>query len=409
MITSFRSPEGQELVRQLAIAELPSYYIPYHYQIEGLCATLDGLDLVAIIATRGGKTAYTFLVHLVINAIHADISLPISKEVRDRLPRHPVSLLLLPTNNLEVEKVCALLTSFGLDALAINSDTLLAGRESGRDLWQLARSIEVIILSPEQLTSDSFKQLLDDSAFRVRLYLLHVDKFHLIYKWGPSFRKAFYQIGYMHSRLPDQCVCVATTATLLKERKQEVFAQLRVKEGQFHLIHHSNHRDDLQFLIRPMSTGIGGRTFPDLHSTLTNGRRTIIACNTINLGFRVLLDLYKHAGPSTNLMKKIRLFNSLNEPSYNQQTQHLFETKDPESQIIIARDTLCVGANIPGIADVIMFGVVADTTDFVQWPGRANRDHSLPSARGIHVHHTQSARTRRTGSETQTADTDASE
>lgn len=116
MITSFRSPEGQELVRQLAIAELPSYYIPYHYQIEGLCATLDGLDLVAIIATRGGKTAYTFLVHLVINAIHADISLPISKEVRDRLPRHPVSLLLLPTNNLEVEKVCALLTVITLSS-----------------------------------------------------------------------------------------------------------------------------------------------------------------------------------------------------------------------------------------------------------------------------------------------------
>lgn len=75
MITSFRSSEGQQLVRGLAVAKLPSYYDPYDHQIEGICASLDGLDLVALIATRGGKTAYTFLLDLVIEAIHEDDSL----------------------------------------------------------------------------------------------------------------------------------------------------------------------------------------------------------------------------------------------------------------------------------------------------------------------------------------------
>lgn len=96
-----------------------------------------------------------------------------------------------------------------------------------------------------------------------------------------------------------------------------------------------------------------------------------------------MIDLFLSAPPTVDRNKHIRLFNSLNPTSYNTHTKELYEASDPGVQVIIATDTLCHGANIIGIQDVIMVGEVADADDFVQWCGRANRDRKLASARGI--------------------------
>lgn len=66
--------------------------------------------------------------------------------------------------------------TFCVDALAINSDTLLVGQENDCDLWQLAWPTDIVSLSPEQLTSDSFQGLLGDVTFCIWLIILHIDK-----------------------------------------------------------------------------------------------------------------------------------------------------------------------------------------------------------------------------------------
>jgi superfamily II DNA helicase RecQ len=67
----------------------------------------------------------------------------------------------------------------------------------GQDLWktvQTNKQFKIIFLSPEQLRSDKFKQILEDNNFWSQIYILRVlgvDKCHLLLSWGASFRKPF--------------------------------------------------------------------------------------------------------------------------------------------------------------------------------------------------------------------------
>ena len=51
------SPEGKKLARALLRQHTP-YYDPYDYQLNGVYKCLDGVDLLAVIATGCGKTGY---------------------------------------------------------------------------------------------------------------------------------------------------------------------------------------------------------------------------------------------------------------------------------------------------------------------------------------------------------------
>ena len=50
------SPEGKTLARTLLRQHTP--YDPHDYQLDGVCKCLDGVDLLAVIATGCGKTGY---------------------------------------------------------------------------------------------------------------------------------------------------------------------------------------------------------------------------------------------------------------------------------------------------------------------------------------------------------------
>ena len=78
---------------------------------------------------------------------------------------------------------------FGLKSLVINSDTTSA---ASSNLWVDARSTyTMVLLSPEELNSDGFRDLLKQKTFFDRACMFRVDEIHLIYWWGKSFRPAF--------------------------------------------------------------------------------------------------------------------------------------------------------------------------------------------------------------------------
>ncbi|TFY74161.1 hypothetical protein EWM64_g9851 [Hericium alpestre] len=290
-----------------------------------------------------------------------------------------------PTNNLELEKEQEF-EKFGLKALAINSLTLEKARKTGRNLWKDARlGISIIILSPEQLVSRAFEELIQDHAFTARIFFIGIDEIQLLDIWGAGFRKAFQQIGFIRARLPEHVVLIALTATLLTgKRHSNVCRFLGLKQGQYHMIHRSNTRYDIQLLVRVLTAGLGGWNFPDLDWVLGRGRKTIIFCKTILLGFQVMVYLWCRALPSPDRSTRIRSYNSLNSALYTARTQELMLTPASGLQIIITTDTLSQGVNVPDIYDVITMGEPTDPDEFFQRIGRAGRDPSLvPDARGI--------------------------
>ncbi|KAJ6613379.1 hypothetical protein B0H10DRAFT_1951536 [Mycena sp. CBHHK59/15] len=64
----FYSESGFALVRKILLTALPTFE-PHHYQMDGICKVLDGVDLVAGTPTGSGKTGYLFVSIIVMIAI----------------------------------------------------------------------------------------------------------------------------------------------------------------------------------------------------------------------------------------------------------------------------------------------------------------------------------------------------
>ncbi|KAJ6559822.1 P-loop containing nucleoside triphosphate hydrolase protein, partial [Mycena capillaripes] len=355
------------LARKILLDALPSFE-PHHYQLDGICKVLDGIDLVAVTPTGSGKTGYLFLTILVMMAIAKAPSL--CPDVK--FPADPAIVVVCPTNSIE-QQMEENMAKMGIAALVINSDTVAAARIRGEDLWVRAREgISMLILGPEQLISEGFRALLSFEAFYGRVCALGVDEIHLLVQWGLTFRKAFTQIGFMCSRFRPGIPIIGLTATLLADLKIQnaVFSILGVNRGEFHLIRRSNARHDIQILFRELFSGIDGMVFPEIAWVLTNDNKTIIFCVTISLVFRVKAYLNSLLPLDSNRDFRIRTHTGINWPDDKAQTLADI-VNEPACQIIIATNGLAQGNDIRVIKTVIQIGEPESVEMYVQKPGRA--------------------------------------
>jgi superfamily II DNA helicase RecQ len=281
---------------------------------------------------------------------------------------------------------------FGLKSLVINSDTTSA---ASSNLWVDARSkYNMVLLSPEELNSDGFHDLLKQKVFFNRTCMFGVDEIHLIYWWGKSFRPAFQLLGQMRARLARDrgklIPLVGLTATLREGPPMDsIHKVLGLKPGKYHLIRRSNMRHDIQLIFREMQSGMAGTTFPELNWILDEKDNSLIFCKTIAVGFRVAAHLWQVARSQKmpNMSLRIRLYNSLNWPSYNSETMGLLNNNTFSAgggSITIATDTLSVGWDSRFTRNAIIFGEPDDIDEFVQKIGRAGRDRqAVPNPRAF--------------------------
>ncbi|KAJ3968380.1 P-loop containing nucleoside triphosphate hydrolase protein [Lentinula raphanica] len=263
---------------------------PHDYVLEGIAALLDGLNLIAITPTGSGKTGYISFTALVVRELTTHpANYPEIEEIIKRFPMNPLVLAICPTNYLEYQLEEKML-SIGLSILVINNDTKAeAQKQNLPDLWTRVIddiTLDVLLLSPEQLTTEEFAKLLKNDSFCARLYALSIDEIHLLLTWGNSFRKSLQQIGLVRSRLPDNVVMMGLTATMRGGTAfKSVCRFLGLRNNEFHLIRRSNQRHDIELVFREVRSSIEGDSFPELHWVLRRGRNTIIFCRSIGLGY----------------------------------------------------------------------------------------------------------------------------
>ncbi|KAJ3719964.1 hypothetical protein C8R42DRAFT_672284 [Lentinula raphanica] len=159
---SFHSELGHALISR--IGQLHAPFQPHDYILEGIGALLDGRDLVAITPTGSGKTGYiAYTARVVVRELtrHPE-SFPEIKNLATKFPENPLILAICPTNYLEYQLEDKM-SAIGLKVLIINNETKDNAREQGLpDLWATAvedLTVSILLLSPEQLTSDLHKSV----------------------------------------------------------------------------------------------------------------------------------------------------------------------------------------------------------------------------------------------------------
>lgn len=98
---TFSTPEGRDLCKKI-LAASPWPHEPHDYQLEGVCKSLDRVDLLAISPTGSGKSGYMVMFMLVYMAIARAPSLcpAAGFKVKD-----PVMFVVCPTKALEYDMV----------------------------------------------------------------------------------------------------------------------------------------------------------------------------------------------------------------------------------------------------------------------------------------------------------------
>ena len=380
----FSSPEGIALCHQILQNQLP--YCLHDYQLEGVARILDGQNLVAIIKTGGGKSAYIYMVLIVIQAIQKDKSL--CPQAHEAFPLDAAVLLVLPTTSLQEDQVSldqmivhgphtnlqeAKFTKIGLTVKTINTETkeehLDATHE--KDIWKTVVSgVSIISLSPEMLATKELTALLSKPLFKKRLFALCVDEIYLLQRWGLSFHLAFLQIGHIRAQLPAKTIFIGLTATLaIGEPFKQVTTFLGLHERTYHLIRRSNARLDVWLLFRTLRSGRSSTVFPQFNWLLKESGHVLVFCPTISFVFKVAVYLW-HLDPEGVISKQtIQLCNSLHSATYNSETLALLKG-NRQSQLTITTDKLSV-------ATVVIIDP-PDVDDLLQKGGRVWRALLLP-------------------------------
>ncbi|KAJ7447406.1 P-loop containing nucleoside triphosphate hydrolase protein [Mycena latifolia] len=358
-VFKWSSLEGHALARRILHAS-PLTYDPHDYQLEGVCCSLDGVHLLAITPTGSGKTGfYTMYILIVIAVVKDPTELP-----------YQCLIVICPTIPLQLEmaeKMC----SFGLSALAINSNTREeALRLNNEELWLTARK-------------------------SVNVLWYWVRRSSLAEYMGPGFRKDFLQMGFIKARMSEKHnPWILTTATLRHGAPYDnVLELLGLMTGQFHVIRRSNLRPEIQVHFRDLKSSLEGGIYPELDCILTERRSTIIFPKTISLASKIYSYLLSKC-PVEERTTRIRMYNSMNFESHNAATRKLLDNPDIDSgcQILIATDTLSVGINIPVRQDAIIIGDVDDTDELIQKGGRVGRNRKLVNDARVIVYVTAAAR-----------------
>jgi len=343
---------------------------------------LDGKDVVLTAGTGCGKTTLLFaplLAFRLEDPMAIGLSITPTKALgRDQVCRSPFSVVAILR---PFQERSAMLK--GIPAVAINEDTASrASSNEHRDLVNEAINGEygLVIVSPEMLTSNRFKPLLNNQKFRDRLRLVFIDECHLVEEQGSDFRPRYKEIGQLRHRLPSFIPWIAVSATLPNDQTfNQVMVSLGFNPGCYIYNHLPIDNPNICYLPQFFEHPISGSTFLDITwlipSTITSAAditKSLIFCNTINLGTRVYRFLQKLLPQPLHSNEVVLPYHSL---ISDEGRLHVMERfRSGATRIVVASDCFTWGVDVPDIRQVIVFDLPSSFSKLVQQIGRAGRD-----------------------------------
>lgn len=182
-------------------------------QEEAIRGVLDGERMLVVQKTGWGKSLVYFLATKILRKQSKGVTLIISP------------LLALMNNQI------ASADKLGLHVETINSENTEDWETIIEELKK--ERVDALIISPERLANDSFKELIGEGILNIRLFV--IDEAHCISDWGHDFRPDYRRIVDIVRALPSDIPVLATTATandrVVNDIKSQLGEDLAVSRG----------------------------------------------------------------------------------------------------------------------------------------------------------------------------------
>ncbi len=302
------------------------------YQEEIITDILAGHDVLAIIATGGGKSLCYQLPALLSGGLAIVVS-PLISLMKDQVDDLKANGIAAATLN----------SSMGLGEIRSIEQDLRDGK------------ISVLYISPEKVTQDSFLHFLE----KLNVKLIAVDEAHCISMWGHQFRPEYRKLSLLKARFP-KIPLIALTASAIPEVREDIASQLKLVSPKKYV--GSFNRANLRYDIRPKKDSVAQII---AYINENRGKSGIIYCLQKRTTDELAEKLRK-AG-----IKALPYHADLSD-SVRSATQEKFVRDDTD--VICATVAFGMGIDKPDVRFVIHNDMPKNLEAYYQETGRAGRD-----------------------------------
>ncbi|KAA1470452.1 P-loop containing nucleoside triphosphate hydrolase protein, partial [Dentipellis sp. KUC8613] len=370
------SRQGLEALRGILKQALPQWPSgPHDWQLESTASILDKKNQLVVTACGDGKTAAAYLHLLVLQKLTEDPKLP---RFNTEIPDKPIVLMVTPLSDLGKSQASEM-TRLGIRAIALDADMVAEATADETDLYKeiCERLWTVVIVSPERLTSPEFDSVVRNEIVRASLVLHVVDEAHIVLPWARTFREAYGEIGNIKARIPPNVPILAMTATSIPGAVEaEMLRTIGFRREDHRTIRRTCERPNLRTVFVTLSHGLGGWDFPDIAWLARAGKKAVLYCASIEMGFRVATYLWRLLPAGQDRFRTIQMYNGLISSTANADALLSFNT-DPAALIMIATVKFGMGIDVRNIEVSINLGLPESAEAILQQNGRAGRDRSM--------------------------------
>lgn len=299
-------------------------------QLEIISSALDGLDVLAILPTGGGKSV-CFQVPALMKEGIAIVVTPLVALMKDQVQN---------------------LNSRGIKALCVNAG--MGRREVDLALNNAAYGdFKFLYVSPERLGTRLFQQYVQE----MNVSYIVVDEAHCISQWGYDFRPDYLCIGKLRE-LVDAPV-IALTATATPEVAEDIMDRLGFRERK--LVKSGFERPNLSYLVRKCEDKLG---------------QLLAVCSSV-AGTGIV---YVRSRKKTEELASYLSANGISSSFYHaglgvqSRSDRQARWKSGQIRVMVCTNAFGMGIDKPDVRFVIHFDVPDSPEAYFQEAGRGGRD-----------------------------------
>ena len=305
-------------------------------QKEVITSVLEGRNVIALLATGGGKSLCYQVPALLYEGVTIVVS-PLISLMEDQVAS-------LKKRNIKAEALHSGHSYHSIDRIM---DNCIYG------------DIKILYVSPERLLHDVFKTRVQS----MNVSLIAIDEAHCISQWGHDFRPSYLKIPELLKALPSPQV-IALTATATKDVLEEIQKEVLSKESV--IIRDSFKRSNLSISLLPSEDKM-----QDVVDIVSGKEKTIVYARSRRNVQMIAETLANHGINSRHYHAGL---------AYKEKKKIQEEFTAGKFQCIAATNAFGMGIDVADIRHVIHYDIPPSIEEYYQEIGRAGRDGATSKA-----------------------------